>query len=230
MATVRLKAPADLPALPRRQARSEATRQRILHATVVSLAQRGLGATTTIQIQADAGVSRGRLLHHFPIRRDLLVAAVQHLANERFAAARLNEVSGVGPERIRSVIERLWATYSGDLFWAAMELWLGSRADEELRQALIADERHLGRVVRGMCDDLFGPKVAARPAYEEVRDLLISSMRGVAMTYSFDRRPMDTEPMIDVWCRTITSVEAGRERVDRRCRHGGDLIAGPLAG
>jgi AcrR family transcriptional regulator len=190
---------------PRRQARSEATRLRILEATIASLRTRGLAGTSTLQIQVDAGVSRGRLLHHFPLRRDLLIAAVQHLAKERFAALRTVTVEGEGAARVRDVVELLWSIYFDDLFWAAAELWLGARTDDDLREALLDNERQLARVARLLCDDLFGPAVTSRPGYDDLREVLVSSMRGVALTYAYDRRPMASEPMVEVWYRMMTS-------------------------
>ena len=47
------------------------------------LVEHGYSNATTVRIQAAAGVSRGRLLHHFPSRDSLLVASVHHLAAQR---------------------------------------------------------------------------------------------------------------------------------------------------
>lgn len=197
------------------QARSEATRRRVLHATVASLARRGLAATSTLQIQADAGVSRGRLLHHFPSRRQLLVAAVQHLAKERFAALRAEPLQLEGEARVRRAIDLLWSIHEDDLFWAAIELWMGARTDDDLKAVLDVEERRLGRVARGLCDDLFGSELAARPGYTDARDLLMTGMRGAALTYAFDERPMAQDPHLEGWYRLmchqlgLTPVDAG---------------------
>ena len=57
----------------------EGTRERIVAAAVQSLVEDGYAATTTLRVQHRAGVSRGALLHHFPRREDLYVAAVHQL-------------------------------------------------------------------------------------------------------------------------------------------------------
>jgi AcrR family transcriptional regulator len=181
--------------------RGSVTRARILEATVAALFERGFAATSTLQIQADAGVSRGRLLHHFPSKQLLMVAAVQHLAAERFEQLRATTIASEGAARARRAIELMWSAFDGELFWAAVELWIGSRTDDALRQALAVEERRLGHVVRVLCDDLFGPELTMRPGYQDLRDVLISSMRGVALTYSFDRRVMEDEPHIATWHR-----------------------------
>src|ERR1700752_3059582 len=65
------------------QQRARDTRVRILDAAVECLAEVGYARTTTTEILRRAGVSRGRLLHQFPVKDELLVAAVQHLAEVR---------------------------------------------------------------------------------------------------------------------------------------------------
>lgn len=191
--------------------RSTATRQRILTATVASLARHGLAGTSTVQIQADAGVSRGGLLHQYGSREQLLVAAVQHLASERFAALRAQPIELEGAARVRRALELLWSTHDSDLFWAAMQTWLGARSDPQLQEVLRLHERQLGHVARGLCDDVFGEELIRHEAYSDLRETLITSMRGVALTYAFDPRPAMTDPHLDAWfrlsCRTLGIAE-----------------------
>ena len=69
--------------LGRRAERTATSRARILDAAVACLVESGYRGATTLRIQARAGVSRGRLLHHFPSRDELLVAASRHLTVQR---------------------------------------------------------------------------------------------------------------------------------------------------
>jgi AcrR family transcriptional regulator len=65
------------------QQRREETRRALLDAAVQSLIEVGFARTTTLEVQRRAEVSRGALLHHFPSKAELLVAAVDHLAEMR---------------------------------------------------------------------------------------------------------------------------------------------------
>jgi AcrR family transcriptional regulator len=192
-----------LPAQPRAsgQKRAAETRRRILAATVSSLAHRGLQETSTLQIQADAEVSRGRLLHHFPHKQKLLMATFKYLAAERLHSLREAPLSSTGEERARQAVDAIWSTYDGDLFWAALELWMGARHDAALAHVLATEERHLIRVFRDMCDQLLGTEFTSHPSYLDVREILLTSMRGVAITHAFESRPMKQEPYIEVWYR-----------------------------
>lgn len=186
--------------------RTRATRAILMDAAIDVLVNDGIAGATTVRIQNRAGVSRGRMLHHFRDRESLLVAAVQHLALARFDALRSEESELEGEERIREAIEVLWASYNGPLFWAAVELWIAARHDQALSDALLPEERRLGAVIREVTDSCFGPSLTSHPAYPDLRDTLIASMRGAAMTYTFDRRDMTTDPHLEVWQRLAVAV------------------------
>lgn len=179
------------------QKRAWDTRERILAAAVDCLTLDGYAATTTSRIQAAAGVSRGSLLHQFPSRDDLLVAAVQHLAEQRTAAVPTGTTTG--PTTIDDAVEVLWATFHGPLFRAALQLWVAAAHNPDLAAALRPRERELGGRIRLFIAELFGAEHAAHPDFTELVALLVSSMRGVALTHAFDER--DDELDLAAWKR-----------------------------
>ena len=166
--------------------RRTATRSALVRATVDSLVELGYARTTTQEVQSRAGVSRGALTHHFTAKADLVLAAMDHLYEEfsesvRKAAAELPDDPAV---RIRLGIELIWARFHGPLFVASMELWTAARTDRELRAALLPHERRLGAQLRELSVEVFGEQVARHPASEAVYQVLLTSMRGQALTYS----------------------------------------------
>ncbi|WP_181783806.1 TetR/AcrR family transcriptional regulator [Pseudonocardia pini] len=183
--------------------RRASSHQIILDAAVDSLVEDGYAGATTVTIQARAGVSRGRMLHHFPSRSALLVAAAQHLAVERLSdTENWPHASTTGPERIDRAVELLWDTFRQPYFWAAMELWNAARTDEALRTELLPEERRLGVAIQHVVASMFGPVHSSHPAFEDTRELLFTSMRGVALTYAIDPRDPDTDPHLALWKRT----------------------------
>ena len=166
--------------------RRTATRSALVRATVDCLVELGYARTTTQEVQSRAGVSRGALTHHFTAKADLVLAAMEHLYEEfsesvRKAAAELPDDPAV---RIRLGIELIWARFHGPLFVASMELWTAARTDRELRAALLPHERRLGAQLRELSVEVFGEQVARHPASEAVYQVLLTSMRGQALTYS----------------------------------------------
>jgi AcrR family transcriptional regulator len=183
--------------------RGAGTRALILAAAVDCLAEDGYAAATTLRIQARAGVTRGRLLHHFPSRDALLLAAAQHLAAVRLAEAEREAGEALralaGRARVEGATAALWSTFREPAFWAAMELWIAARTDHGLRECLRPQEQQLGASLRRFVAALYGPAAAAHPRFPAVRDLLLSSMRGVALTYAFDERDPAADRHLILW-------------------------------
>lgn len=183
-----------------RQERSRLSRRRILDAAVRVLVERGYANTSTLRIQEEAGVSRGALLNHFPSRDALVVAAVRHVAAERIQHLGTRTQWSDDPSlRIAEAVDAMWATYSQPYFWASVELWVAARTKEDLRAALRPEEQATGAMVRASTDAFFGPHLCARPGYPAVRELLNTSMRGVALTYAFAPRDPATDPHVGDW-------------------------------
>ena len=181
------------------QQRAWDTRSRILEAAVTCLAEEGYAAATISRVQSRSGVSRGSILHQFPSRDDLLIAAVQHLATARTA-----DLDGQ-PERtvgdVDASIDALWETLHGPLFAATLVLWVAAKNSPALSAALAPPEHDLGRVIRAAIADMFGPALAAHERFPDLTSLLLTSMRGVALTYTFEPRDHRRDPNLEVWRR-----------------------------
>ena len=167
------------------QQRRDETRRALLDAAVESLIEVGFARTTTLEVQRRADASRGALLHHFPSKAELLVAAVDHLAEMR--ARELKMLAGAAARegrraRTDAVLELLWQCFSGTFFQVAMELRTAARTDPELRPVLIAAERALRDRILAQARTLFGKDVAEHPGLERALDFTLQFMIGAAMT------------------------------------------------
>jgi AcrR family transcriptional regulator len=167
------------------QQRRDETRRALLDAAVESLIEVGFARTTTLEVQRRANASRGALLHHFPSKTELLVAAVDHLAEMRAAELRLlsAELPAEGKgSRTDAVLDLLWQCFSGTFFQVAMELRTAARTDLELRPVLVAAERALRDRIVAQARKLFGKEVADHPGLERAIDFTLQFMIGSAMT------------------------------------------------
>ena len=162
------------------------------------LLEHGYSGASTVRIQTRAGVSRGRLLHHFGSRDLLLVAAAHHLARERIGVLPVDHAWPTDPgERIDAVIDSVAATFEQDYFWAVTELWIAARTNGALQSALLEGEQELAREIRsGLCV-LFGPDLAAHRDYRAVTEVIFTSLRGMALTRAFDRRGSPSRRHLD---------------------------------
>jgi AcrR family transcriptional regulator len=197
-------------AQPERRTQAErraSTRAALVRATVECLVEFGYARTTTQEVQTRAGVSRGALTHQFTTKAELVVAAVEHLYEEFSESVRKAAVSlPTDPSaRVRLGIELVWERFHGPLFIAAMELWGAARTDAELRAVLLPHEQRLGQQLRGLAAEVFGERLARHPASEAAYQVLLTSMRGQAMTYALMPDAPRDGPHLQHW---VAMVEA----------------------
>ena len=87
------------------------------------------------------------------------------------------------------------AARSGTLFFSLALLTVPALA---LAAALLPAERRLGAAIRQTVDAVF-EHWAGSPLYPAVRETLLTSMRGAALTYAFDPRDPATDPHVAQW-------------------------------
>jgi AcrR family transcriptional regulator len=168
--------------------RRAATRTKLLDATVRSLVDGGLAATTSRRVCELAGVSQGAQTYHFPLRTDLLGAAVEHVAAQRIAA--LRERAPDFPtdpgERLAALLDHLWADFNSATFVVFVKLWVAAQHDAELHARLVPVERQLAEAIASLSAEVLG----TQPDRDLQTRMLIAidAMRGLALTEHFEPR------------------------------------------
>jgi AcrR family transcriptional regulator len=182
------------------QQRRDETRRALLDAAVASLVELGVARTTTLEVQKRAGVSRGALLHHFPSKAELVAATVAHLAQLRGRELKERAASlPAGEARIDAVFDLLWQSFTGPLFYVAMELRAAARTDRELRRALAPVERDVHVGIVQQYRTLFGAEIAARPGFDRALELTLQLMIGAGMTSILHGEQARVETLVAVW-------------------------------
>ena len=92
-----------------RKASKETRRQQLIEATIDSLARRGYSETTMADVADGAGLSRGIVNFHFESKENLLVATLQHMADE-YAAHWREALARAGDQPAN----QLWALVAAD--------------------------------------------------------------------------------------------------------------------
>ena len=136
---------ADMVATQPRTRRTQAerrshTRRVLIDATLASLSELGYPATTTLEVERRAGVSRGARLHHFPTKAALLSGALDFLCDqlsERYAPAFAASPSRKQErQRIRAGLHELFTLFQHPYYVAVLELSVAARTDKELQAQL----------------------------------------------------------------------------------------------
>lgn len=187
----------DVPARRTQAERSADTTRRLLEATLATLAEHGYQGTTTTAVARAAGVSRGAMLHHFPNRNALLIAAAEWMVETRideFRAA-MGGIDDSG-DRIRAAIDLLWDICSSSTHIAWTELSLAARNEPELSGVVASLERRIRSRVGETWAETFpelqhGPLAAAAP------DFALSLLEGLALRQLLSADPTTATVVVD---------------------------------
>ena len=175
--------------------RSTETRTRLLDAAIECLYEHGYARTTTVEICARAGLSRGAQLHHFPTKADLVTTAVEHLFEQRYrefkdAFARLP----TGINKASAAIDLLWKILSGPSFYAWLEVCVAARTDPELKKTVEGITRRFSKTVEDTFREIFGRETRATPLHDVAPILSFALLQGLAL----DRIAIGDDPRINV--------------------------------
>jgi TetR/AcrR family transcriptional regulator, transcriptional repressor of bet genes len=120
-----------------RQLNAAATRDRLIEATIVCMANYGPAGVTLERVTDAAGVSRGLVRHHFGTKHRLLLEAFQRLADEQRAAFLREAAEGTDAvATLRDAIARSFrdALAAPARAHAWFGFWQAGLGDPELRQ------------------------------------------------------------------------------------------------
>jgi AcrR family transcriptional regulator len=210
--------PAPRPRRLTQEERSAETRARLLDATIQSLVEVGYARTTTTRVCEIAGLSRGAQIHHFHTRAELLTSALEHLAHRRLDEFRtrlekLRENGGAEDDPFAVGLDLLWESFSGDLFTAALELWVAARTDPDLHARLLPLEREIGRQMSTPWLGLDTDR-GDRETSQLARDLLQLShhaMRGMVLQRILNPDDRQRRRQFDVF-KQLAATAIGRAR------------------
>ena len=133
----RAKPEQDLPSKANRQRRSqaersEAMRTRLAAAAYQTVANGGLNALRLRSVAETAGVSQGALLHHFPDKNAVVLAAIEtalELAREDSNEYLLSSLNG-REALLRAMLAEFRAFFFSDRFWVAIGITIETVKDE----------------------------------------------------------------------------------------------------
>ena len=121
-----------------KQARAIATRQKLLQAAATSLCEVGCQGTTTTEVAQRAGVSQGALYKHFGNKQNLMAATTEYLFQYLIEEFRVAFQAAQGQkDPLPIALSALWMVFLKPELYAVVELYIASRTDEDLRQALL---------------------------------------------------------------------------------------------
>ena len=188
--------------------RRATTRAKLLEAASECLLERGYAATTVGEVQQRAGVARGTLLHHFPTKIELMVAATAYVVDQRVQAFRVSAAQ-IAPDehRLDALVDLAWRDLNSPAFFIAMELWTAARTDPQLRDQVLVLEEQLFATMRDSYAEVLGNDLAdaALPV-----EFTIDVLTGLSITTMLTGRLGPRQPLLDRWKQALRILVEGR--------------------
>ena len=141
-----------------RKASKETRRLQLIEATIDSLARRGYAETTMADVADGAGLSRGIVNFHFESKDKLLIATLQHMADE-YSAHWRGALERAGPEpaaRLSALVaadfDRAVCSRRKLAAWCAF--WGEARSRPTYQALCGARDEKYQNVITALCDTL----------------------------------------------------------------------------
>jgi AcrR family transcriptional regulator len=201
--------------------RSEATRKLILDAAVRIMVRKGVAGLRTGQVAAEAGVSVGAQLHHFPTKQALILAAFDYV-NERSVEmcrqrVRLAQRSGNTGSVINAIIADASDFFFGNGFFIELGLAFG-QADLELRRIVRRSSRRSRFLIEAIWREALQTQGLPPDIAGDILALTLSIVRGFAMRRFIEDDPARRAHLVRVWrdmVRAYLSAQLDGEQLAR---------------
>jgi AcrR family transcriptional regulator len=161
--------------------KSASTRKALIEATIRCLIKHGYASTTTPRVAAEAGLSRGAMLHHFENGPALIRAAIAYLHEKRLRAfARAVSALPEG-DHLAGALHGYWKQVTHPLYVAFHELAVASRTDPELAAILKPAQAEFTARWRELAIQLFPEWQADRKSFFVALALVQNTLDGMAL-------------------------------------------------
>ncbi|PAU79428.1 TetR/AcrR family transcriptional regulator [Halomonas salipaludis] len=118
--------------------RSRQTQSRVTQATIECILEKGIRATSTVDVARQAGVSRGALVHHYPSKTSLMQAALEDLLNREVESVRdMAKKVKAGELNFDNFLVALHEHFKGDMYMVTLEYLTNARTDPDIMEVLV---------------------------------------------------------------------------------------------
>jgi AcrR family transcriptional regulator len=205
------------PARRRTQAeRTAETRLRILKAAANLIRRRGYARFRTAEVAAEAGLSRGAQLHHFPTKDALVVATLEYVFEQAQILSR-RRASAVNRPRdlIEAVIEDAKEFFFSEHFMVAIDIVLSTSTDQAVRKQILDISRKARRPVEAAWAEALAAGSVPASVAADIVALTLGVVRGMALRTLWDNDPKWFGQLFALWRRMIKSFLEAEQKGGR---------------
>src|SRR3984885_6144163 len=208
---------------PRRRTqaeRTEATRTAILKAAANLIRRRGYARFRTADVAAEAGLSRGAQLHHFPTKDSLVVATLEYVFEQAQVLSRRRAAAVNRPrDLIEAVIEDAREFFFSEHFMVAIDIVLSTSTDQAVRKQILDISRKARRPVETAWTEALAASGVPSSVSADIGALTLALVRGMAVRTLWDNDPKWFNELFSVW-RKMIRVYLGDQRRPTKSRRG----------
>ena len=195
--------------------RSDAMRQRLLRATLESLASDGYTGSSLSSIVRRAGVSRGAQVHHYPSKNALILEAAEYLMRRAYRV--LGEVLlGIHNEddRLQALMDTTWEEiFDTRMYRAFFELLIASHHDPELAAALRAIGRRSRLRVEEPVRHYFEPRSPSSEDNHDLFSMTVMVFGALSAASHLAEGPAQVKRYRDIWTGVMAANMRARKGV-----------------
>jgi AcrR family transcriptional regulator len=184
--------------------RTEETRTRILKAAANLIRRRGYARFRTAEVAAEAGLSRGAQLHHFPTKDTLVVATLEYVFEQAQILSRRRAAAVNRPrDLIEAVIEDAREFFFSQHFMVAIDIVLSTSTNQAVRKQVLDISRKARRPVETAWTEALAAHGVPAAVSADLVALTLSLVRGMALRTLWDNDPKWFDELFAVWRRMI---------------------------
>lgn len=174
-------------------------RTRLLDASVEVMRARGYPGFRTELVAHTAGVSRGALLHHYPRKRDLILAVHEHLYQQAMTSS--IETARAATDQSTIIDEMLKDAESfflGDHFFSVLSIIISASTEPDIKTEILDASRNARLPIEAAWAASMS-QFMPRPLAEMLVYMTFNIVRGYAMRTLWEDDPARYAEMIATW-------------------------------
>lgn len=204
----------------KQEERSRLTQARIMKATLECILEKGIRATSTVDVAKKAEVSRGALIHHYPTKESLMQAALADLLNREVDSVR-NMAMRVksGSLDFDSLLQALHEHFKGDMYMVTLEYLTAARTDRAIMDVLVPLASQFNASLESIWEQLVANAEHSSDHKRIALNATLCMMRGMGAQSIWRDDPELYRDMLMFWRQTLldmgftTSSKAGGQPV-----------------
>lgn len=197
--------------------RTDATRKKLIDASIQVMRQRGYGGMTTLEVAEIAGVSRGALLHHFPSRHELVLATMRYMNDVILveSQARAAEAASGATDPLDGIIRDAKDFFFSDFFFVSLAVGMGDAHEEDLRRQTQPLSKESRLAVEAAWLDALVARGVDRELGARILALSLSVVRGFSIRVFIDDNRKRFDELLDTWKAMVRVYLAARNKTGR---------------